>query len=112
CDTGGGWSTLMVAHRSQLHPVPDDMGDEAAVMVEPTACAVHAALAAGVQPGDTVVVLGAGALGLLVLAALRRFTDAGTVVVVAKHDVQRRLARELGADVVCAPGEIRRAVRR
>jgi threonine dehydrogenase-like Zn-dependent dehydrogenase len=112
CDTGGGWSTVMVAHASQLHPVPDAMSDEAAVMVEPTACAVHAALAAGVRPGDTVVVLGAGALGLLVLAALRRYTDAGTVVVVAKHEVQRTLARQLGADVVCAPGEVRRAVRR
>ena len=44
CDTGGGWSTHMVAHPSQLHPVPDDMSDDAAVMVEPTACAVHAAL--------------------------------------------------------------------
>ena len=42
CDTGGGWSTFMVAHESQLHAVPDEMSDEAAVMVEPTACAVHA----------------------------------------------------------------------
>jgi len=112
CETGGGWSTGMVAHRSQLHRVPDDMTDEAAVMVEPTACAVHAALAAGIAPGDTVVVLGAGTLGLLVLAAVRRYTQAGTVIVVAKHDAQRTLARSLGADVVVAPGEIRRAVRR
>ena len=43
-DTGGGWGTFMVAHESQLHPVPEAMTDEAAVMVEPTACAVHAAL--------------------------------------------------------------------
>ena len=41
--TGGGWSTLMVAHESQLVAVPDDLSDEAAVLVEPTACAVHAA---------------------------------------------------------------------
>ena len=33
----------MVAHRSQLVAVPDDLSDEAAVMVEPAACAVHAA---------------------------------------------------------------------
>lgn len=112
CDTGGGWSTLMVAHRSQLHDVPAEMTDEAAAMVEPTACAVHAALAAGIGEGDTVVVLGAGTLGLLCLAAVRALTPAGTVVVVAKHDVQRREARRLGADIVCAPGEIRRAVRR
>jgi threonine dehydrogenase-like Zn-dependent dehydrogenase len=112
CDTGGGWSTLMVAHQSQLHGVPSDMDDEAAVMVEPTACAVHSALWAGITEGDTVVVLGAGTLGLLVIAALRHFTAAGSVVAVAKHPTQGQLARELGADLLASPGEVARAVRR
>ena len=39
-------------------------------MVEPTACAVHAALSAGVDAGDVVAVVGAGTLGLAVVAAL------------------------------------------
>ncbi len=112
CDTGGGWSTLMVAHESQLHAVPAEMTDEAAVMVEPTACAVHGVISAGVTEGDTVVVLGAGTLGLLTIAALRRFTAAGSVVAVAKHPGQRELARLLGADVIAAPDEVARAVRR
>ncbi len=43
----------MVAHESQLHPVPADLDDDAAVMVEPTACAVHAALRAKVVEGDS-----------------------------------------------------------
>ena len=64
CDTGGGWGIALVAHPSQLHPVPEDMSDEAAVMVEPTACAVHGALAASAADGDTVAVIGAGTLGL------------------------------------------------
>ena len=112
CDTGGGWSTRMVAHASQLHAVPDGWTDEAAVMVEPTACAVHAALAPDVQPGELVVVLGAGALGLLTIAALRRFGRDCTILAVAKHPHQRALARELGADTVVDPGEVARAVRR
>lgn len=112
CDTGGGWSTAMVAHPSQLHAVPADMTDEAAVMVEPSACAVHAALAAGVEEGDVVVVLGAGTLGLLTIAALRRYAAPATVLAVAKHPVQRDLAARLGADVVVAPSELARAVRR
>lgn len=112
CDTGGGWSTLMIAHASQLHPVPDHLDDEAAVMVEPTACAVHGALAAGVEEGDTVVVLGAGALGLLTIAAVRRYTQAGQVIAVAKHPLQRQLADALGATTVVEPGETARAVRR
>src|SRR5206468_362057 len=42
-DTGGGWSGQLVAHVSQLHAVPDELPDERAVLVEPLACAVHAA---------------------------------------------------------------------
>ncbi|MGZ4728236.1 MAG: zinc-dependent alcohol dehydrogenase [Acidimicrobiales bacterium] len=113
CDTGGGWSTLMVAHPSQLHAVPAGMSDEAAVIVEPTACAVHGALAAtGAGVDETVVVLGTGTLGLLTIAALRRFTQAGTIVAVAKHPVQRELALSLGATTVVEPSELKRAVRR
>jgi threonine dehydrogenase-like Zn-dependent dehydrogenase len=112
CDTGGGWSTLMVAHPSQLHPVPTAMSDEAAVMVEPTACAVHGALAAGLREGDTVVVIGAGTLGLLTIAALRALTPAGIILSTAKYPVQRELALALGATTVVEPAELARAVRR
>jgi threonine dehydrogenase-like Zn-dependent dehydrogenase len=112
CDTGGGWSTVMVAHESQLHSVPAGMSDDAAVMVEPTACGIHGALRAGVSSGDTVVVVGAGTLGLLTIAAVRHFTEAARLIAVAKHPLQRSLARELGADVIVEPQETPRAVRR
>ncbi|HEY1635127.1 MAG TPA: zinc-binding dehydrogenase [Acidimicrobiales bacterium] len=111
-DTGGGWSDGLVAHTSQLHPVPDRLSDEAAVMVEPAACAVHAALSAGVTEGSTVVVLGAGTLGLCTIAALRQLTLPGTLLAGAKHPAQRQLASALGADLVVDPGEVPRAVRR
>jgi threonine dehydrogenase-like Zn-dependent dehydrogenase len=112
CETGGGWSTHMVAHPSQLHPVPDDLTDEAAVMVEPTACAVHAALRHPIREGDTVVVLGAGTLGLLTIAALRRLTPTGVIITAARYPHQRELARALGADQVCGADELPRVVRR
>jgi threonine dehydrogenase-like Zn-dependent dehydrogenase len=117
-DTGGGWSLAMVAHDLQLHEVPAGWTDEAAVMVEPTACAVHGALAApGVAAsGDgelQAVVIGAGTLGLATIAALRRLRPEFTAVLaVAKYPEQRRLAHELGATTVVEPGEVRRAVRR
>lgn len=110
-DTGGGWSAQLVAHPRQLRAVPDELTDEAAVMVEPTACAVHAAR--GVGPG-AIAIIGAGTLGLLTLAALRRseqVAGGGPVVVTAKHPEQRRLALELGADRVVEPGELERTVR-
>jgi threonine dehydrogenase-like Zn-dependent dehydrogenase len=111
-DTGGGWSTALVAHASQIHRVPEALSDEGAVMVEPAACAVHAALRARVPGGGLAVVLGAGTLGLCVVAALRRFALPGTIIAGAKHPDQQREARRLGADVAVAPGEVKRAVRR
>ena len=104
-DTGGGWSIAMIAHDLQLHRVPDDFTDEMAVMVEPTACAVHAA---ATVTADDVVVLGAGTIGLCVIAALGN----RHITAVAKHPDQERLARELGATVVCEPGELNGVVRR
>jgi threonine dehydrogenase-like Zn-dependent dehydrogenase len=111
-DTGGGWSGGLVAHESQLHPVPDGMSDQAAVMVEPAACAVHAVQNAGIADGDTVVVLGAGTLGLCAVAAVRHLARPGALIAGAKHPEQRRLARSLGAGTVAAPSEVRRSVRR
>jgi threonine dehydrogenase-like Zn-dependent dehydrogenase len=108
-DTGGGWGLSLAAHQSQLHRVPDAMSDEAAVMVEPTACAVHAALSSG---DSDVAVIGAGTLGLLTIAALRAFATPHVLLAAAKHPHQERLARRLGADVVVEPDALARAVRR
>jgi threonine dehydrogenase-like Zn-dependent dehydrogenase len=111
-DTGGGWSAAgLVAHTTQLHPVPDELSDEDAVVVEPTACAVHGALAVPVT-GATVAVLGAGTLGLATVAALRQLTEPRTVVVGARYPHQRRLAAELGADLVVPDDQLLRSVRR
>ncbi len=105
-DTGGGWSRRsFVAHPSQLHRVPDAVSDEAAGAIEPLACAVHAALQAAPVPGDTILVIGAGSVGLLTVAALRRLTDAGRIICVAKHERQRDEALRLGATEIVHPKE-------
>lgn len=105
-DTGGGWTEgTLVAHPSQLHRVPDEMPDEAAVAVEPLACAVHAALKADPGPDDTALVVGAGSVGLFVVAALKQLTGAGRIICVAKHERQRKEALRLGADEVVHPKE-------
>ena len=105
-DTGGGWTQrTLVAHPTQLHRVPEDLPDEAAVAVEPLACAVHAALKSDPGPDDTTLVIGAGNIGLLTVAALRRLTGAGRIICVAKHGRQRAEALRLGADEVVHPRE-------
>ena len=110
--TGGGWASEFVAHQSQLHLVPKELGDEAAVMVEPAAVGVHAAIKAQVQPGDTVGIIGAGTMGLVTLAAVRQFCEAGRIVVAAKYPEQVDIAKQLGADSVVKPNEFSRAIRR
>jgi len=110
-DTGGGWSTSMVAHPNQLVDVPADLSDEAAVLIEPTACAVHAAAR---YTGEHTVIIGAGTLGLLTLAAITATRDrerTSPIVVTARYPEQRRLATALGADVVCSSDELPRWVR-
>ncbi len=111
-DTGGGWSAEMVAHPSQILAVPDALSDEAAVMIEPTACAVHAArmVAAG-GARNTVAVIGTGTLGLLTIAALRSEATVGTLLATGKYPHQKTLATALGADHVAAPRELARLVR-
>jgi threonine dehydrogenase-like Zn-dependent dehydrogenase len=106
--TGGGWGQEMVVHPSQVVEVADDLSDEQAVLVEPVACAVHAARRVG---DGQAAVIGAGALGLFTIAALRSLARPSVLLATAKHPEQRRWAKELGADVVCAPGELDRAVR-
>ncbi len=110
-DTGGGWGEVLVAHPSQLHAIPDSLSDEAAVLIEPFACCVHAALRGGASKDDVVVVLGAGTIGLLTVAAVRLFTPPKRLIAVAKHPTQRDLVRKLGADQVIAPADVFQRIR-
>jgi threonine dehydrogenase-like Zn-dependent dehydrogenase len=96
-DLPGGWSTGMAAHRSQLHPVPEQLSDETAVLVEPFSVALHAVLAAPPQPGEHVLVIGGGTMGLCTAAALRLVAPETPAAVVARHEVQRGMAQRFGA---------------
>jgi threonine dehydrogenase-like Zn-dependent dehydrogenase len=114
--TGGGWSSSFVAHDSQLHPVPDAMADEAAVMVEPAAGGIHAALMTwpiiSRVAKPVVAVLGAGTMGLCAIAGLRRYIPNVYIIVGARYAHQQSFATAFGADEVVAPKELARAVRR
>ncbi len=108
CQTPGAMTDAFVVGADRLHRVPDDMSDEAAVLVEPLATPVHAVrLAAGVDPvpgvegltGKNVVVLGAGPIGLFTLIAARE-AGARQVVVTDLLETKRDRAMRLGADAV------------
>lgn len=100
---GGGFSPLMVAHADQLFRIPDAVPNERAVLLEPTAVAVHAALRRLPQPGDHVLVIGGGSIGLLLMAVLRHYAPDIELHCIVRHEMQAVLAEWLGA-IVHRPG--------
>ncbi len=97
--TGGGWSAAtVVAHHCQLHAVPEKLSDEEAVLAEPYACAIHAALKAPMDSQSTVLVLGCGTIGLLTISAYRMAGGKGKVLAAARYQHQADMAKTLGAD--------------
>lgn len=107
-DTGGGFSESLVAHESQAYKVPPEIPDEAAVLIEPFACTLHAVLRVSLDGGQTALVIGCGSIGLLTIVALRALGCRARIVAVARYDHQRRLAKEVGADVVLdSPRDLR-----
>ena len=99
-DTGGSWSPYFVAHQSQLFAVPQNVSDENAAMVEPFAGALHWVMRNLPGDDDTVLILGAGVVGLCTLAALRALGSGARAIVLAKYPFQGEMARRFGADQV------------
>lgn len=103
-DTGGGWSQYVLAHQSQIHPVPGDISDELAVLLEPFACSLHGVLQAEVHNKNDICVIGGGTIGLLTVASLRMIGYENRIIVIAKHPHQQNFAKDLGADVIIHAG--------
>ncbi len=99
-DLPGGWGQEMIVHRQQVFPVPDAIPDRVAVLIEPLSVALHAVLKAPPPPESHVLIIGAGSIGLLVLAALRLLGHTCHVTVLARHPIQEAIATRLGASVV------------
>lgn len=99
-DTGGSWSPYFVAHQSQLFRVPETVSDENAALAEPFAGALHWVMRHFPDNGDTVLILGAGVVGLCTLIALRALGNGARVIIVAKYPFQGEMARRFGADEV------------
>lgn len=85
-------------------PIPDGVPDEAACLTEPCSVAVHAVRKSALRLGDTVGVIGAGPIGLLVTQAALA-AGAGRVLVAEPAPGRAAAARSLGADSVIDPFE-------
>ena len=93
----GGYAEEVIVPADLACPLPDDMPLERGALVEPTAVAVHGVNRAGLRPGDSIAVLGAGAIGML-LIQVARARGAANVIATGRVDSKLDLARRLGAD--------------
>ncbi|MFZ8967450.1 MAG: zinc-dependent alcohol dehydrogenase [Ilumatobacteraceae bacterium] len=114
CSAGGGWAERMWAHPSQMHSVPESLSDEQAVLIEPVAGSVHAALIAlrSRDEAPLISVIGLGTIGISTVAAVRHFRPDARIVAAGRYPHQMAAARQLGADVVTGFDGLARALRR
>lgn len=101
----GAFARYALVRASALLRVPEGLGTREAALAEPLAVALHGITRSGVTEGDRVMVIGAGPIGALSIAALRA-RGIGPILAVEPGAKRRELARRLGADEVLEPGEL------
>jgi L-iditol 2-dehydrogenase len=100
-DRDGGFAERVAVPASHAFALEVDL--DVVPLIEPLACCVQAARMLPVRAGQTAMVVGAGAMGLLCMWTLRAL---GAVVgVCQRSEARRRLVKELGADFVFGPHE-------
>ncbi len=95
----GGFAEYCVSHYTGLHKLPDNVSYEQGALTEPLACATYALQNAAVNPGDFAVVIGPGAIGVMMLQLVKS-SGAGKVVLVGTRDYRLEVGKALGADEV------------
>jgi L-iditol 2-dehydrogenase len=100
CD--GAFAEYIAIPEHTIYRLPDGVGYAEASMIEPLSVAMHAVERAPPGPEDSVLVVGAGMIGLLIMQVLRA-RGCGTIVVCDLDDSRLKLAQRLGADVVVSP---------
>lgn len=93
----GAYEEYIVVPAGNLFPIPDSLSFTAGSLTEPLAVAVHAVSLRQVRPYDNVLVIGAGAIGLLTLQVLK-LAGAGKVAISDVNNERLALAKAIGAD--------------
>lgn len=100
----GGMADEIVVPAERTHRVDGTLAREVAALVEPVAVGVHALHRVALEPGERVLVLGAGAIGLL-CAFVAKALGAGDVWITARHAHQAEAAAAMGATRVLPANE-------
>ena len=90
--------------RWNTHQIPDSLSFRDAALTEPLACVVHGIEESNIRLGDTVVVIGAGPIGQM-LIMLAKKNGASTVIASDLAELRRDIALKAGADIVIDPSK-------
>ena len=104
CQTRGGLADHFTISADRVIPLPEDLPDEWAALIEPFSTPVHAVRRAGDLSGRRVVIFGAGPIGLF-LTVLADRAGAASVVVGDLVESKRERAVRLGATAAFDPAE-------
>jgi threonine dehydrogenase-like Zn-dependent dehydrogenase len=92
-DTGGGFSQFFLAHHSQVYKIPEVVSNENGVLIEPFTIGLHAVIRHFPKDSDTVIIVGTGVIGIMVMTALRVLGSKAKIIAIDKTD-QREVAIE------------------
>jgi threonine dehydrogenase-like Zn-dependent dehydrogenase len=110
-DLGGGFAEQMVVHKSQIHRIPPGVSMEEAVLTEPLAVGIQAVLDNRPAEEDSVLVIGGGVIGAMIVKAIRGLGIGCTITVVEPSSFNAEFVRNSGADHVVSGGIIEAACR-
>jgi threonine dehydrogenase-like Zn-dependent dehydrogenase len=103
----GAFARYVLVNAASLLSLPAGLTPRQAALAEPMAVALHGITRSGAAPGDRVMVIGAGPIGALSIAALVA-QGIGPVIAVEPGERRRQLARDLGAAEVITPDDLER----
>lgn len=96
---GGGYAEYVKLPAENAIPLPDEMSDDEAGIMESVVCPMGALMRNGVRMGETVVVFGVGPAGIAFIQGVKAL-GAGKVIAVGRNTQRLERARDFGADVL------------
>lgn len=100
----GGFAEYCVVLEKQAHVIPKDVPFEEAAMCEPVACCLHGIDLSQIKCGDTVMIIGGGTIGMIMLQ-LAQLSGAVRCVLLDVNENRFELAKKLGAELVLNPAK-------
>jgi NADPH2:quinone reductase len=91
----GAFAEFVAVRLTSLYEIPDGLTTEEAAFAEPLSCVLHGLQRIGVEPGDRVLILGAGSIGLLLLQSCRAL-GASSVAISDLIPAKLEIARSVG----------------